>query len=466
MIARSEARGYANAATDYPPSYRNNDRQVLDDLNLAAQMTERLRPYAPANLADQAGNWQLEHVNERFRFCRYQPGQQFNLHQDGVHHRDAARRSRLTFMIYLTDGDAFAGGDTVFYSAGPGGDANGQDAKEIGRVKPRAGSLILFDHGIWHAGEQVSGGIKHVMRSDVIYRQTANDKGEVQRAQSAGHDGYIWTLAALDHGQYASGGRDAIIRIWDRHGSAIQQLHGHDQSVLGLAALPGRRLASVSRDRSLRLWNWADGNCEKSIVAHDAAVLDVTRLSDGRLLTCSADALIKVWDEQGLPLACLEGHCGWVWQMAAMGQLHWASASEDGCVRIWNGATLECSAVLEGNVPLRTLLAVEQAIWTGDIEGGIACWCEKDGNWSMVWRFLAHNAAVRRLSLLDAKHVASCGEDNQLRIWRCTGPEQVFMARHENFVTDALPIAGGIVSASYDGCLQLHTYSINEGGQA
>jgi hypothetical protein len=39
----------------------------------------------------------------------------------GVYHRSFDRRSMLTFMIYLTDGEAFSGGDTEFFADGPSG---------------------------------------------------------------------------------------------------------------------------------------------------------------------------------------------------------------------------------------------------------------------------------------------------------------------------------------------------------
>ena len=79
FIAQSERRGYAGAGSDYPPSYRNNDRQVLDDADLAARLLERLRRHAPATLPGEPGGpeWALHAVNERFRLCRYRPGQRF-----------------------------------------------------------------------------------------------------------------------------------------------------------------------------------------------------------------------------------------------------------------------------------------------------------------------------------------------------------------------------------------------------
>lgn len=453
LIASSESRGYAGADTDYPPSYRNNHRHVNDSTDLAARLTERLRGHVPETLVADGREWRFDGINERFRFCRYQAGQRFNVHQDGVHHRGPVRRSHLTFLVYLTDGAAFSGGDTVFYARGPADRGQGGGPHELGRVRPRAGSLLLFDHDIWHAGDEVTAGTKHVLRSDVLYRAAILDNSAVERP---GHEGYVWSLAALEGGWTASGGRDATIRIWDADGQAVRYLRGHEQSVLGLAPLPGERLASVSRDRSLRIWNVSTNLCETSVLAHDTAVLDVIALPDGRLATGGADGSIKLWRQDGSAIGRLAGHEGWVWQLAACGSDCVASASEDGTVRVWDVASMRCTAVLEGDAPLRTLSIVNGAIWTGDIQGRVACWTPGAGEWNRSSQFQAHRAAVRRLRHIGNGLLASCGEDCALRIWDAASGAQVFEAWHDNFVTDALRRGDAILSSSYDGQILNH----------
>lgn len=451
LIALSERRGYGTASTDYPPSYRNNDRNGIDSTELAVRLGERLRGHAPASLQVDGAEWQFDGINERFRFCRYQAGQRFSIHQDGVHHRGAGCRSQLTLLIYLTDGSAFSGGDTVFYSQGPGGDGAGMH--ELGRVRPQAGSLLLFDHDIWHAGDEVGAGTKHVLRSDVLYRAAAIDGGA---ADASIHLGYVWTLSELEGGWSASGGRDATIRIRDGDGRMLRSLHGHEQSVLGLAQLQGRRLASVSRDRTMRLWDWSTGHCETSVVAHEAAVLDVITLPRKRLATCSADGSIKIWKQDGSAVASLAGHQGWVWQLAACGPQHLASASEDGTVRIWDVDTFRCTAVLDSDEPLRTVLASNDTIWTGDIAGRVTCWRREAGEWIRQTPFRAHRAAIRRLRHVGNGLIASCGEDKAMRVWDIDSGAQVFEAWHDNFVTDALRCGDVLIGSSYDGQIRAH----------
>jgi hypothetical protein len=213
-----------------PPSYRNNDRQVVDDPALAAHLLQRLRPHVPATLQACGEHWQLHSLNERLRLCRYGPGQAFHTHQDGVHHRGAGLRSHLTFMVYLTDGDEFEGGDTLFYDQAPGAEPQ----QPVGRLRPRAGSLIVFNHALWHAGAVVRAGVKHIIRSDVLYQRTGPAADLPAGPWQPAHRGYVWTLAVLPGGRIASGGRDTVIRLWNAQG------HGQGEPLRTLAPAPAK----------------------------------------------------------------------------------------------------------------------------------------------------------------------------------------------------------------------------------
>ena len=37
-----------------------------------------------------------------------------------------------------------------------------------------AGSVLIFQHDIWHKGSQVQGGVKYCMRTDVMYTREDN----------------------------------------------------------------------------------------------------------------------------------------------------------------------------------------------------------------------------------------------------------------------------------------------------
>ncbi len=466
LIALAEQRGFRSAELDYPPSYRNNDRQVWDDDDLADRLFRRLCEALSGSLeesllGDAASDWAPEGINARIRLCRYQPGQRFGIHQDGVHHRGPDCRSRLTFMIYLNDGEAFDGGDTLFYAAGP---AAGEGSSNlVARLRPRAGSLILFDHALWHAGEEIARGSKYILRSDVMYRRRANAVAPASIATAkALHQGYVWALAVLGDGRIASGGRDGSIRLWSHAQSAGEIAQAHAQSVLGLAEIRPGLLASVSRDRTLRYWDLATQRCLRSIQAHEAAALCVASLPSGAVATGGADRTIRLWDADGGALGTLSGHTGWIWALAILDPDLLASASEDGSVRLWQLSTKQCLGVLPGQQPLRCIDAdalnsragTPRRLITGDAQGQVTVWTLGDHQPRMQASFKAHDAAVRQVRLLRDGSLATAGEDQQLRFWH--GPDYALAheEQRDNFVTDVLETAcGELVACGYDGRL-------------
>lgn len=455
LVTRMQATGFRAADSDYPPSYRDNDRLVCDDLALAQQLFQRLLPYLPGQLSIDGATWRLQELNPRLRACRYRAGQQFRIHQDGVHHVSARQRSLLTFMIYLDGPESFDGGDTVFYASGPRAQDCTQPA-EIGRLTPRRGSLIVFDHALWHAGAVVTRGCKHVLRSDLIY-QCDELAAAAAGAFTPGHQGYVWTLQRLDPGRIASAGRDRAIRLWSDDGRACGELRGHAQSVLGLAVAAPGLLASVSRDRDLRLWDLATQQCVHQIRAHAAAALCVTALPDGHLATGGADGVIALWRTDGQAVCRWSAQQGWVWALAPLDREQLLSVSEDGSLRSWSRRDGRAEVLWHGGCALRALVAGGEGdtrwVAVGDEQGRVHQWCLADG-WQRMHSFRAHDAAVRRLRVLPDGRLASAGEDGRVRVWR--GATVEFEAAHDNFVTDLVPCGQDLLSCGYDGMLRQH----------
>jgi predicted 2-oxoglutarate/Fe(II)-dependent dioxygenase YbiX len=175
FIRLTEERGYTDAPinTSFGPmvrkDVRNNERVMIDNFNLARQLWEKARLFIPSPLFDV----EAVGLNERFRFYRYDVGQQFAQHMDGCFDRGNGERSELTFMVYLNDG--FEGGDTVF-SRGRWDPYNCRFPWEL-RVHPERGKALLFVHDQVHEGAAVTHGRKYVLRTDVMYRSPRSPKG-------------------------------------------------------------------------------------------------------------------------------------------------------------------------------------------------------------------------------------------------------------------------------------------------
>ncbi|RZK58024.1 MAG: 2OG-Fe(II) oxygenase [Hymenobacter sp.] len=156
-IVRSEGVGYELAKVNTASGsrvrtdIRNNSRAFYKSDELAQELWAKVQPFVPARL----GNSAAIGLNELFRFYRYQRGHQFKGHYDESYVRNELEASYYTFMVYLNDN--FQGGDTTFQGL---------------RVQPRQGMALLFLHSLFHAGSEVTQGVKYVLRSDVMYRTT------------------------------------------------------------------------------------------------------------------------------------------------------------------------------------------------------------------------------------------------------------------------------------------------------
>ena len=155
-ITFSEAQGYEEAKISIGrqqvinKNIRNNERFIYDSEELAISLWERVKSFVPQELEYGTAIG----LNERFRFYKYFPGQQFRPHQDGSYIRSIMEWSSYTFMIYLNE--EMEGGATKFIKC---------------NVKPETGKALIFKHELLHEGRPVLDGIKYVLRTDVMYRR-------------------------------------------------------------------------------------------------------------------------------------------------------------------------------------------------------------------------------------------------------------------------------------------------------
>lgn len=156
-VARAEALGFEEAdlrgSGEVFPEIRNNDRVIHEDAALAASLYERARQFLVPEWMGRAPTG----FNELWRYYRYVPGQRFKLHGDGAHSRPSGEESQFTFLVYLNDD--VEGGSTNFHFA----------RSEVLKVKPRAGTALVFMHKHLHEGAEVLAGTKYVLRTDVMY---------------------------------------------------------------------------------------------------------------------------------------------------------------------------------------------------------------------------------------------------------------------------------------------------------
>lgn len=98
-------------------------------------------------------------VCPRLRVLRYfaSEGHRFMPHFDRVVAEDDGRRSLLTILIYLNDGngDDFHGGETCFLDTAEVAAAEstaGHQTPSSVPITPKAGRVVVFEHGLFHCG--------------------------------------------------------------------------------------------------------------------------------------------------------------------------------------------------------------------------------------------------------------------------------------------------------------------------
>lgn len=455
LIEMLVARGFEPTGARYPGDYRNNDRLVFDDAALAAWLFERTRERLPAELVIDGERWLLDGLNPRFRACRYAGGQAFCIHRDGPYAPDPGQRSHLTLQLYLDADPAVSGGHTRFY-ADPRGDTLWAS------IAPQTGTAIVFDHRAWHDGEAVTGGIKHVLRTDVIYRRVATVASTPSGLTGPTRDdrvlyqhrGYAWQAIVCRDGTIASAGRDGTVHVRREGTTSVD-------ATLDLGAGSVTRLVEAQDGR---LWCGTragtifviEGLRATPVVHELGAILALAARSGGGIVAATALGELVALERNGSIAWRTRAHDGWAWAVVAdsggsdrsTASDAWISAGHDGWIRRVSGPAREdLVPVVKLPASVRALALDHGDIIAGDTSGDLHR-ITRQGHVSTTWA--AHRGAITGITVLPDRRIVSGAEDGRVHVWSDEDCVTTFSAG--DFVTSvAHDSRGQIVCASYDG---------------
>ncbi|UJR29394.1 hypothetical protein I4U23_010606 [Adineta vaga] len=445
---------FEKAIFNYPTYYRNNERLVIDDFELSNELFEKVKIYLPnqIKIPSENGLWTLSELNNRLRFCKYSSNQYFHRHLDGIHYVSNTKQSKLTFMIYLNNANEFQGGRTLFYKTK-------DDTQIWTSYIPHQGDFMVFDHNLWHEGEEVKNGEKFVLRSDILYTK---DQDINIKQPFNGHLGYIWKILMFDNETFLSGGRDKVINIWNLNGDLCQSLFGHQNSILCLEKWNSTMFISGSRDKQVKVWERKENRTFQlinSFTIHSAIVLSICKLNEDFFASSGGDNLIKIVHINGNIQQELTEHTNWVWQIIKLTDNYIASCSEDKTIKIWDYGKKNSIKTFMESYPIICLVydSVTNVLISGNFNGEIVIReLSNDFNEIKQGRILGHTGIVRTLLKLNHKYLASGGEDNKVKIWNIENEQCIAEFQHENFVQSLeLRNDNQLLSASYDGTIKI-----------
>ncbi|NER14375.1 hypothetical protein GWK08_13055 [Leptobacterium flavescens] len=448
-------KNFSKAIMHYPSYYRNNERFLEDNRKLSEYLFKKSRQFLPNEIVDRNDGsvWRISGINERVRFCRYLPGQFFGRHLDGVYHVSDKIKSKLTFMIYLSDPNSYEGGDTIFYAS--------RNGDILHRFRPDKGDLIVFHHDLWHEGERVISGEKYILRSDIIYEKVGGKEKEVSGRYEPCHLGYIWKLLKFNDDTIISAGRDKCIRVWDvNSGYLKQKIQQHENSILCIDKIDENHIISGARDGTIKIWKRVNNKFEldKTITTEAHTVLDLLKIDEKTFVCTTSNFDIQLYSTKGELIYKLVGHKDWVWKVIRIDENTLISCSQDGSLKMWDlMAYKEIATLNENKSPLTSVLNIDDKIYAGDQYGVLNIWqFDKKGKWSYIQSYKVHDDVIRDLLCIENSKLITASEDNKIRVWSLHNMELLNEFKHQDFVQSIVYDKKNkvVISGSYEGKMQ------------
>jgi len=427
VLLASRIKLFEKANTHYPSYYRDNDRYLEDAPTIAHELFLKLKSY---DFKNKDLLHQMIGLNERIRFCRYQEGQSFSIHQDGVYYPAESQATKYTFLLYLNDD--FKGGKTSFYNSKT--DTNSRKS-----IRPKKGKLIIFDHRIWHKGDLILKGDKYILRSDIIVNTTLNHTH---------HQGYIWNLTACDKKTFISSGRDTYIKFWNTDLELHTSFKIHTKSVIKVIQVALDRFISCSRDFTLKKWN-PKGEVLASVRFREM-IISLQKDTTGHIIAAGTSGRLYYLTQELKMIKNFKVQENWIWDLLLLPNDRVISCCEDGTIHISHITTQRSKCIYTYQKPLFCMYLHYTTLYIGAKDGVLLKICL---NTLHVEKIKIHQDAIRAILLKDEIHLFTCGEDNRIFMTDLDSAISQEFSKSPSFIQDMLLMNNSLYAAGFDGII-------------
>ena len=242
-----------------------------------------------------------------------------------------------------------------------------------------------------------------------------------------GHKDRLAVLIKLSKNNLiATGSYDGTVKIWDITKDENEALIMNKNAIGSVFCLlefePGKLLGGTSANM-VNLWDLEDEDNQEYIYnfyKHYLWVQALVKCDENHFASASNDTRIIIWDYTNRKDEIyLEGHNDCIMDMIMLKNGYLCTSSADENIGIWDWKQQKCLFFFKAHEKyVKCLCELSNGyLLTGSEDNSIGVWEEKSSSYEKIKNIKGHSKSIRTLCQIDNGHFASGSFDYTIKIW-------------------------------------------------